>query len=257
MYITISSDLFQIVKGLPVSDILGWIIAAFGTFVVYKFFDNISVRMQRHAIVNEVEMKINTLFSAEFAFAINKDKKDNHNEDDYYKKLQVRTVLDDSCNWEFPVKTEEEERKASIVVYNNQRYVQIRKDTNENADQQYVSTQAIHEILIIFRRIEKLYKDRIMLKVDLCDLWREILPFATSNRIAFFYNYLNDYDTSSMIYVIMQTVIACDKYKNIDAIKYIQNNTKEEIDWINKVDSRLRFTKDTILKTRFRNIMGI
>ena len=43
------------------------LIAAFGTFIVYKFFDNISVRMKRHAIVNEIEMKMNTLFSAEFA----------------------------------------------------------------------------------------------------------------------------------------------------------------------------------------------
>lgn len=48
--------------------------------------------------------------------------------------------------------------------------------------------------MIIFRRIEKLYKDKIIKKVDLADMWREILPIGLSERLKFFSSYLSDKD---------------------------------------------------------------
>lgn len=126
--------------------------------------------------------------------------------------VTVRTVLHDSSPWEEYIKDETE-----IVIENNQRFVQIR---GEEGYKEYISTQAIHESLILFRRIEKLYKDSILKPIDLADMWREILPFGASGRLTFYKSYLGKNDIKSIIFVLFNTVLACEKYKIDNAVKY-------------------------------------
>lgn len=95
--------------------------------------------------------------------------------------------------------------------------MQIRK---KYGYKEYISTQAIHELLILFRRVEKLYKDSILKPIDLADMWRGILPFGTSGRPGFYKSYLGENDIKSIIFVVFNAVLACDKYKIDNAVKY-------------------------------------
>ena len=147
--------------------------------------------------------------------------------------LFLRTILDDKNSW-FKYK-----RKNDCIIIANQRYIKIRK-IKEDFSTEYISTKAIHELMILFRRIEKLYKDGIIKKIDLVDIWREILPFGVSGRPEFFTSYLSDNDTKSMRYVILMTLCASKKYKNTDALNYFNSNKNDHSNFKTNKRYRLR-----------------
>jgi len=129
--------------------------------------------------------------------------------------VSVRTILNDDPSWERYSKEEKDKRK----IKNDKRYIRIRKN---NEYEEYISTQALHESLIIFRIIEKLYKDNILESIDLADWWRELLPFATGNRLEFYVSYFSEEDIRAIVFVIFNTVLACHKYRVYGAIKYFK-----------------------------------
>lgn len=107
--------------------------------------------------------------------------------------------------------------------------------------------------MILFRRIEKLYKDRIIGKIDLVDMWRELIPFATSGRLDFFASYLSGKDIESIEYVVLLTAVSAVKYKNNVALDYFTKHFKRaDIDEIVKGNSRIRlFDRLLIYKLRY------
>jgi hypothetical protein len=200
---------FEIVNQILTSDIIGWFLAFIGGFLVFKIVDNMQTAIERHNVIRDVENSINAIFSQPIAKSNKCNTMGNNQE---INDVTVRTVLHDNSPWEEYIKGETE-----IVIENNQRFVQIRK---EEGYKEYISTQAIHELLILFRRIEKLYKDSILKPIDLADMWREVLPFGTSGRLGFYKSYLGVNDIKSIIFVVFNTVLACEKYEIDNAVKY-------------------------------------
>ena len=182
---------------------------------LFKNFINIQTKMERHTVIKEIESSINTLFSTQIAKSNNNNKENNQEINDVY----IRTILHDKSPWE-----EYKHGETKIEIHKCQRYVQIR---SKDGYDEYISTQAIHESLILFRRIEKLYKDSILKPIDLADLWREILPFGTSGRLEFYKSYLGESDIRSIVFVLLNTILACEKYKIYNAIEYFSTDFLE------------------------------
>lgn len=197
----------EIVKQILASDIIGWILAFLGGCIVYKMVDNMQTKLERHTVIKEIESTINELFSKQIAKANNSSDENNQKLND----VNIRTILHDKSPWE------EYKNETKIKIDKSQRYVQIR---SKDGYDEYISTQAIHESLILFRRIEKLYKDSIVKPIDLADLWRELLPFGTSGRLEFYKSYLRESDVRSIVFVLFNTILACEKYKIYDANEY-------------------------------------
>lgn len=234
----------ELVREILLSDILGWILAFIVGMVVYKLIDNMQIKIERHALVKDIENTFNELFSLEKAKILKQGESP--------EAINIRTTLGSS--WLKYVRGETE-----IKIMNGQRYVLIKHDASERdaSDREYISTQALHETLILFRRIEKLFKDSIMKPVDLTDLWREILPYSCEGRIEFFQEYFNKYDVHSMVYVIINTVLACETYKNKDAIEYL----KEKIDrnaFVRLIENNSRFGRlDKGRISKFKKVLGL
>ncbi|MFW2491567.1 hypothetical protein ACN077_23855 [Clostridium chromiireducens] len=226
----------EIVRQILASDIIGWILAFMGGCIVFKIADNIQTKMERHTVIKEIESSINTLFSTPIAKS-NKSSKENDQE---IKNVYIRTILHDNSPWE-----EYKGNETKIEIDEYQRYVQIR---SKDGYDEYISTQAIHESLILFRRIEKLYKYSILKPIDLADLWREILPFGTSGRPEFYRSYLGESDIRSITFVLFNTILACEKYKINNAIEYFASDFLE-----NKRKKRLYLRNNRYtFKERFR-----
>jgi len=200
---------FEFVTQILASDMIGWVLAFIGGFIVFKIVDNMQTAMERHNVIKDVENSINTLFSAPIAKSNKSSKTENNHE---VENVTVRTVFHDESPWEEYIKGETE-----IVIKKTQRFVQIR---SKKGYKEYISTQALHESLILFRRLEKLYKDAILKPIDLGDMWREILPFGTSGRLEFYKSYFSESDIRSILFVVFNTVLACEKYKIDNAVKY-------------------------------------
>jgi hypothetical protein len=234
---------FEIVKQILASDIIGWVLAFLGGFLVFKVVDNMQTSIERHNVIKDVENSINALFSQPIAKS-NKCSRIGNNQE--IKYLIVRTVLHDDSPWEEYIKGETE-----IVIENNQRFVQIRKGKGYK---EYISTQAIHELLILFRRIEKLYKDSILKPIDLADMWREILPFGTSGRLKFYKSYLGESDIKSIIFVLFNTVLACEKHEVYNAVKYFVNDflNDESMEKLYIKNSRYTFKEKFKIKRFFK-----
>lgn len=194
----------EIVRQILTSDIIGWILAFFGGFIIFKIVDNMQTKIQRHTVIKDIESEINNLFSKEIAKSNRCEKSDEGSD-----FVNVRTILHDNTPWE-------EFMKEKITIENGQRYVQIR---SKSGYEEYISTQAIHELMIIFRRVEKLYKDSILKPIDLADMWRELVPFGISGRLEFFQKYLGESDADVIKFVLFNTILACDKYEIDKAVK--------------------------------------
>lgn len=209
----------KLVEEIMASDVIGWILAFFGGLIAFRIVDNLQVKIERHNVIRDVENSINNLFSSPIAksnMSIDKGNKDE------LSNVNVRSVLHDNYPWERYIKG-----KTKVIIENNQRYIQVR---SENGYSEFISTQALHELLILFRRIEKLYKDSIFKPIDLADIWREILPFGCSGRLEFFESYFDKSDIRSIVFVLFNTVLACNKYEiknGVNAfVTYFSENKK-------------------------------
>lgn len=222
------------------NDIIGWCLAFIGGFIVFKIIDDFQTRISRHAMISEIEYLINKMFASDLAI--------NENNKGKISLIFLRTILDDETRWVIYDKNCD---KTKLIE--NQRYVKIRVRKNDNTVD-YISTKAVHELMILFRRIEKLYKDGIIKKVDLADIWREILPFGVSGRPDFFSTYLLPSDIQSMKYVIALTLCSCQKYKNEDAIKYFKKYVGESLSIIELKNNKRYRLRDKLDIIRLRSI---
>lgn len=230
-------DNIQIVSQILASDIIGWFLAFFGGFIVFKIVDNMQINIERHSMIREIESSVNSLFSSLIA-------KSNTNIDSKY--VNIRTILHDFSPWK-------DFDSSETIIENGQRYVCIRKDDKY---EEYISTQGLHESLIIFRRIEKLYKDSILKPIDLADLWREILPFAASKRLEFYKNYFSKYDIEPIVFVLFNTFLACKKYKVNNAVIYFNDvyNNDESIKYYFEDNGRYRIRERIRLRHFYNQV---
>ena len=236
----------EIVKQILASDIIGWILAFLGGVLVFQVIDNMQTNIERHAVIKDVENTINQIFSSQLARS-NQVKEEREKKDEP-SSVMVRTVLHDCTPWK------EYNKDQDMLIVEGQRYICIR---NDEKYQEYISTQTIHELLIAFRRIEKLYKDGILKPIDLADMWREILPFGVSGRVEFYYKYLGESDVKSIIFVLFNTLLACKKYEVNNAVEYFCSKYNSNSPVSNYYIINNRYTwKEKLRVHKFKSIIS-
>jgi len=227
-------EFMRITDGIAMADVIGWVLAALAGILAYKVIDTMNTSMSRHGMLREVEKSFSDLFNSPIARKVDLDTQiafgGRHREIKIPKNVFVRSVLHDDTDWEIlPI-----DRKAGepieFEIVDNQRYVHIRDTkTSRKYYDEWISTQALHELLTNCRRIEKMYKDGIIKRIDLADMYREILPLGKSGRLEFFNAYYNEYDAECIAYLVLQTVVSCNRYKNKDAVdNYFKYYTAHE-----------------------------
>ena len=245
MWWNIISEYMKICKGIPVSDILGWILTGIAGAIAYKLIDHIQTSMTRHELLKGIEETFSNIYNSQIAF-VSEGKRKRH-------KVMVRTLLDDKENWMTNI--HEGDINNKIKVLDNQRYIQIRKRSSIAGKRtEWMSTQALHEILLLCKRIEKMYKSHIIKRIDLVDMQREILPLGMSGRIEFFAAYFGYYDAECIAYLVMQTVVSCEQYHNTEAVLDFCNYYKNHMDIHSYFEKsvRLRRIYDRAAVRKFR-----
>lgn len=196
--------------GIASSDFIGWILAALAGIVAYKLIDNMQTSIERHNMIEAVEDGFSALFDSVIAISAKPGTKiaaefvNNH-------MVMVRSVLHDDTPWQL-IRTPECDSQLEYMIINNQRYLHIRDDEKYN---EWISTQALHEMCLKVRRIEKLFKSGLMKRVDLSDMFREFIPLCTSGRLEYIAAYYDDLDAECIAYIVMQTVVSCYKCNNM------------------------------------------
>ena len=204
--------------GIAASDIIGWILAALAGFIAYKLIDNMQTNMERHNMVTSIEDSFSDLYNSTIAISMrNGIQLSPENAED--NLVMVRSVLHDFTCWT-PIYEKDNPNKLECKIINNQRYLHIRNDAEYD---EWISTQALHSINLKVRRIEKMYKSNIIKRVDLSDMSREIVPLGISGRIEYIDTYYNDYDADCIGYLVMQTVVSCAKYNNMEIVNLFAN----------------------------------
>ena len=211
-------EFLRITDGIAVSDIFGWFLAAAGGIIVYKAIDHIQTSMERHGMLKDIENTFSEIYNSVIAKSSGDEKNDT------LQKVMVRSVLHDDGDWKTDIEhlpDGSEKLCNDKKIVDSQLFIQIRNGQGKEPDCKYhnewISTQALHEIMLHCRRIEKMFKDGIIKRIDLADMFREIVPLGMSGRMQFFYAYYSRYDADCVGYLVMQTIVSCEHYHN-DAI---------------------------------------
>ncbi|MCR5626791.1 MAG: hypothetical protein K6F99_05690 [Lachnospiraceae bacterium] len=236
--------------GLSPSDIIGWILAALAGIIAYKLIDHLQTAIERHGMLSTVEDDITRIFNSVTALSFRKGDEWPDDENINNNMVMIRSVLHDNTDWQV---IRDENGAIECRIVENQRYLHIRKDEKYN---EWISTQALHEIGLKARRIEKMFKGGIIKRVDLADMFREIVPLATSGRIEFFRAYYGNYDAECLGYLVMQTIISCYKCKNMEIIEEFNAYYKAHPD-IHELftnSRRIRMIRDRFAVMNFKKI---
>lgn len=201
----------EVVSQIFASDIINWIFAAGGGAIAYLVLHRMQNTRERHAMIKEIEDSISRLMDQECAITWVDYKKD------CLEKVNFRTILHDFSPWILF-------NKENVKIIDGQRYVLIRDDKEYY---ELVSTSLIHESLLWFRRVNKLYKDRIITSEDIADLWRQILPFMRANKLEFYRSYLGVDDTYAISTICLHCLYSIRKHNRLTAIKYASEIIKE------------------------------
>ncbi|MBO6112870.1 MAG: hypothetical protein J6P45_07485 [Lachnospiraceae bacterium] len=238
--------------GLSSSDVIGWILAALAGIIAYRLIDNMQMSIERHNMLSTIEDAVSGLFDSQIAFSMPKGEIPSDDTADKFR-VMVRSVLHDGSDWKF-ILSSDNPQKVDIRIADHQRYVHIRNDAKYN---EWISTQALHEISLKMRRIEKMYKGGIVRRIDLSDMFREIIPLGMSGRLEFFRSYYGDYDAECLAYLIMQTVVSCHKYHNDEIVKEFAGYFRkhEEIWPLFYKNRRILKFRDAFALHRFRKLM--
>ena len=260
------NDFFEYMKftdGIATSDVLGWILALFGAYFVYRLIDHMQTSMERHSMLRDIEASLSELYDQPIAKS-KQEKLDSLPPNisfEQYKinlceNVMVRSVLHDFTNWEPKY---DNEHKLICEIVDTQRFLLIRNNQDKNNHYyEWISTQALHEILLVSRRIEKMYKDGIIKPLDLADMSHEIIPLGMSGRIKLLSNYYGHYDAECVAYLVMMTVVACYRHKNIESVntfrQYYQEYSKElSVFFVKSV--RIRKIRDLFKVRKFKKLM--
>ncbi len=238
--------------GLSPSDIIGWVLAALAGIIAYKLIDHMQTSIERHSMLSLIEDDITGIFNSVTALSFSKD--DKWPEGEIIKdknKVMVRSVLHDNTPWQI---IRDPNGSIECRIVGNQRFLHIRNDEKYN---EWISTQALHEIGLKARRIEKMFKSGIVKRVDLADMFREIVPLATSGRIEFFRAYYGDYDAECIGYLVLQTIVSCHKYKNHEIIQEFAKYylAHPDIHALFTEGRRIRRFRDMSAVNKFNNVM--
>ncbi|MDI3312298.1 MAG: hypothetical protein QJR05_12850 [Thermoanaerobacterium sp.] len=149
-----------------------------------------------------------------------------------FEPREFRYVLDQPLNWIY-VKSDTEHGILSLPKYidiEGQRHWLVRdKESCKCKEEQYLSSQAFHEVLLWFKRLKIAYNDKVVKNEDLLDLWRQILPFGVGDRLYYFFKYFSGKDEiESLIYIINQTISYCYELKRDAPINYYLNYASDE-----------------------------
>lgn len=242
----------RITDGIASSDVISWVFAIFGGFMAYLIIDHMQTSMERHSMLHSVEQDFSNLYDSVIALSANKSSTDSKNCE--LEGVMLRSVLHDFSDW---VYSSEENAKKIIK---SQRYLRIRDGfdkTNKTYYHEWISTQALHEIVIQSRRIEKMYKDGIIKRIDLADMFHELVPLGCSGRIQFLESYYGEYDAECIGYLVMQVIVSCERYNNEKTVRSFVNYYKEHEE-IHKyfTDSRRnRKIRDAYARYKFKKIV--
>lgn len=245
---------FRFNNQISSSDLTGWFLGFIGGLIIFILIQRMQNTMQRHQVIKDVENSINNIFSSNIAlsrktkkvwFTIKKDKTKVIKENG----VSIRTILHDKTSWNIYC-----EKDDFTCVIKDKKYIKIREYEDY---EEFISTQALHEILIMFRRIEKLYKDRILKDIDIADLWRELIPFGVYGRLEFFAHYFGQEDVRVIAYVIFITLMACDKYNIERGMNYFRSYyiRSEKIHKYFYKNARFRLREKIIRMFKFENIV--
>lgn len=196
-------EFMKITDGIAMADVLGWILAALGGIIAYKLIDHIQTSMERHGMLKDVENTFSDIYNSVIA------KSSNDREDDKLQGVMVRTILHNDGDWKVWTRSlpgGKEKLCNNKKVIDSQLFIQIRNGEGETSESVYhnewLSTQALHEIMLQCRRIEKMFKDGIIKRIDLADMFREIVPLGMSGRMQFFCAYYSRYDADCIGYLV-------------------------------------------------------
>ena len=243
--------------GIASSDLIGWLLAALAGVIAYKLIDHMQTAIERHSMLSAVEDSFSQLFNAKIAVSLEPGEELNEKSAKKHK-VMVRSVLHDYSDWKIVYAGGSDSPEAGVPeskIIRNQRYVHIRDDKNYN---EWISTQALHEIILKSRRIEKMFKGGVVKRIDLADMFRELMPLGISGRLEFFKTYYDDYDAECLGYLIMQTVVSCDKYGNSSIVsEFVQYyKSHPEIQSLFKDNRRVRPFADFFAKLHFDRIVN-
>lgn len=139
----------------------------------------------------------------------------------------LRYILHDFVPWKEYINTENK-------VVAGQRYLKVRESYSHNDElckEDYISTRAMHEMMIIFRELEKLQRKHIIKSIDLADMYHELLPWGISGRLEFINEYFGKKDAEVIAYMIFRLVLACKKNGDIGVVinfrEYYINHYKD------------------------------
>ncbi|MBD8925167.1 MAG: hypothetical protein EGR89_04035 [[Eubacterium] rectale] len=241
---------WDIVSGMTEGDIVGWILAAFGGIIVYKAIDHLQTSMGRHQMLKDIEDSFSKIYNSVIAMTERDSQKGKQ------RNVMVRSVLHDKSDWQI-IKNCGNEIETHIDE--NQLYVKIRNRCKKKGiSEEWVSSQALHEIMLLCRRCEKMYKDKIIKRIDLSDLSSEIVPLGMSGRIQFFNAYYGSYSAECVGYLVLQTVVSCYKNHNYGSVRsfviYYKNH--EEIHDFYLKSKRIRPIRDYFALKKFRKIVN-
>ena len=149
-------EFLRITDGITMGDFLGWILAAISGIIVYKLIDHFQTSMERHAMLKEVEDSFSAIYDSIIA------KSNVNTKGKKLESVMVRSVLHDKCDWQVKQNTDGK-MKNSHNIEDSQLYIQIRnyKENDRNCNE-WISSQALHEIMLLCRRIEKMIKGEII-----------------------------------------------------------------------------------------------
>lgn len=258
--------------GIAVSDVLGWIFAAICGAIAYHLIDHMQMSLERHNMLHMIEQDISNLYNSTIALSGTIRKIDILDVADEEKliidlkqdvmcwgrqstsnQVMLRSILHNFSDWKH-------DKSENIEIIDSQRYVLIRDGWGEDNVYYYewVSTQALHEIVLLCCRIEKMYKSRIIKRLDLTDLQHELLALGRGGRIQFMAEYYDKYEAECISYLVMQVVVSCEKCKNEEAITgFIQDYIKdyEELKQYFEENRRIRKIKDIYTLYKFKKII--
>ena len=242
-------------EGLSVSDIIGWALTFLAGALAFRLIDHMQTSIERHNMLTAIEDGFSNLFDMPIALHIPDDTIELTSENAANYSVVVRSVLHDDTPWEI---IRDENGRIEYKILNNQRYIHIR-DTIKDGKyyNEWISTQALHELTLKARRIEKMFKGNIIKRVDLADLFRELIPLGTSGRMEFFAEYYSDYDADCVGYLVMQAIVSAHLYNNPSIVKYFADyyNSHEEIHKYFTDGRRLRKFKDSHAVKGFKIVM--
>lgn len=133
--------------------------------------------------------------------------------------LEFRRVLDDECwtyNEDFETimvdnKTHPPLSKTEKGLDKTQNWVLIKVNKQQ---EYYITSQALQETILLFRRIHRAYSDDVLIAQDLLNFWRFLLPFGYANRLFFFKNYFMHESEVSAIVEVISEILECSIKEN-------------------------------------------